>query len=257
MLVNLPVVYQSDVKGGYHVVPNLMTDDIGSNLKEVGMIAWDKTTNCHYQWNGTNWLAIHLIKKWENGDAIAGQLYLKDQVIYLALRNNTIIAGTDPETSTTDWGRVGDGLGDHIAAKDLKMGNFTISNDGDNTKGLVFDGDGNATFKQDVVVNGNFSTPSDGRLKTNVQLAEGMLGKIAMVHGVSFEYANQQKYAEGTRYGFIAQELQKQFPGMVTKDKDGFYSVDYLQMIAVLLQAINEQQEMINQLIEEKEQAAE
>jgi len=45
----------------------------------------------------------------------------------------------------------------------------------------------------------------------------------------------------------IAQELVKVFPEMVTKGADGFYKVDYTQLSAVLIQAVNEQQKMMHQ----------
>ena len=148
---------------------------------------------------------------------------------------------------------IGDDMGDHTATENLKIGaNYINNNSEDQTataKGLTFDADGNATFMQDVKINGDFTVPSDARLKDHIQIAQGMLGKISQLNGVSYQYINQNKYAKGTRYGFIAQELKKQFPEMVKQGRDGFYSVDYLQMTAVLLQAIKEQQQMINELM--------
>ena len=397
IIPNLPVVYQTDVKGGYHVATDLLTTgDIAANKKETGMIAWNITTSCHYQWDGAEWNAIRVIKDWMIGDAKIGQLYIKDDKIFRVKSDNTITGTTDPDTDTANWSavgvniedvltstsvinalsanqgkvldgkitanntsvntkvdkiitvnghalssnvtvtkadvglgnvtntsdaakpvstatqtelnlklnkssvenvltstsatnalsakqgkvlkglvdvntgktgissaqasailvnsaKVGDDLGDHTATENLKMGVNYINEDGGAAKGLKFDAAGNATFMQDVKIQGDFTVPSDARLKTHIQVAQGMLGKISHLNGVSYQYINQNKYAKGTRYGFIAQELKTQFPEMVKQDGDGLYSVDYLQMTAVLLQAIKEQQLMINELMKQNQ----
>jgi len=48
--------------------------------------------------------------------------------------------------------------------------------------------------------------------------------------------------------GVIAQELQKVFPELVAEDDRGFLMVNYQGLVPVLLQAIKEQQQEINQL---------
>lgn len=256
ILPSLPVVFQDNIKGGYHQVSDLFTSDIPVDLKKEGMIAFDQLTQCHYQWNGSSWVAVYVINTWSVGAVKENQLYIKDGKIYKALQDCTIAADTDPDdgAQVANWARVGDGLGDHIAMSNIQMGSYTISNDGGANKGLEFDADGNATFNQDVTVKGNFAIPSDGRLKTNIRVAGSVLEKLNSLHGVSFEYTDPDAYASGTHYGFIAQELQKQFPEMVTQGADGFYRVDYMQMTAILLQAIKEQQMMIDQLLKQNRQ---
>ena len=141
-----------------------------------------------------------------------------------------------------------DNLGNHEATENIKLAVNAISNDGANGKGLTFEASGNATFGQDVTINGNFFTPSDYRLKTNISTLGTVLQKIDQMRGVSFEYKDQHKYATGTKIGVIAQELQKVYPEMVTQGKDGFLKVDYTQLTGVLIQAIKEQQDEIAEL---------
>ena len=52
------------------------------------------------------------------------------------------------------------------------------------------------------------------------------------------------------RIGFMAQELMQVFPELVNEPetKDGFYSVNYIDMIPVLLEAIKEQQYQIESM---------
>jgi len=141
----------------------------------------------------------------------------------------------------------GDNMGNHTATQNIKTVTFAINSDGVNGKGLSFDTPGNAAFAQDVTVNGNFYTPSDQRLKTNIVTLGNALQAINSIRGVRFEYKDQKKYAKGPKIGVIAQELLKVFPEMVTKGTDGFFKVDYTQLSAVLIQAVKEQQNMMHQ----------
>lgn len=141
-----------------------------------------------------------------------------------------------------------DNLGNHKATQSIKLSVYAISNDGVDGKGLTFDTQGNASFGQDVTVNGNFYTPSDRRLKTNIETLGNVLQKIDQLRGVKFEYKDQHKYASGAKIGVIAQELQKVYPAMVTTGKDGFLKVDYTQLTGMLIQAVKEQQKQIEEL---------
>lgn len=145
----------------------------------------------------------------------------------------------------------GDNLGNHTATANLKMSSHSLSNDGATGKGLSFDASGNAGFGQDVTINGNFYTPSDQRLKTNIETLSNALQKIDQMRGVRFEYKDQKKYARGAKIGVIAQELQVVFPELVTQGIDGFLKVDYTQLSAILIQAVKEQQIRLKELYAE------
>ena len=147
----------------------------------------------------------------------------------------------------TKWVSAGDNLGNHTATQNIKTATYAINSDGVAGKGLTFETTGNAAFAQDVTVNGNFYTPSDQRLKTNIVTLGNALQAINSIRGVRFEYKDQKKYAKGPKIGVIAQELLKVFPEMVTKGADGFFKVDYTQLSAVLIQAVKEQQKMMHQ----------
>jgi hypothetical protein len=149
----------------------------------------------------------------------------------------------------TAWEKIiaADNLGNHIATQSLKMGSYSISNDGDGGDGVSFDTDGNSVFGKNVTVNGNFYTPSDERLKTHIETLANVLTQIDHLRGVQFEYKDQTKYAKGPKIGVIAQELRAIYPHMVEKGADGFFKVDYSQLTAVLIQAVKEQQQQIKQ----------
>ncbi|PXY01666.1 hypothetical protein DF185_09365 [Marinifilum breve] len=262
---DIPVLDMKDVKGGYHVV----ADDaeltaLTGNHRKIGMIIWHEANGNHFQYAANGWNRVFVLNLRNNGTvAHMHDLFLdyENSKIYRCITSHTITqAQIDSGVfDEVNWEIVGDGFGKHIAEKNITMGDKGISNDGPTDKlvtdaeaeGLFFDTDGNATFKQNVTIRGDLAIPSDGRLKNHVETIHGALNKIQQLRGVTFQYNNQKKYANGTQYGLIAQELQKQFPTMVKMGPDGYYKVNYLQLTAVLLQAINEQQQMINRLVEE------
>jgi len=109
----------------------------------------------------------------------------------------------------------------------------------------------------DAKVNGKLLSPSDIRLKTKVETLTNVLSKLEQMRGVSYEFINQTKYAKGPQVGVIAQELQKVFPELVMTGSDGFLSVNYTQLTAVLIQAVKEQQTEINELKEQMKRVME
>ena len=78
------------------------------------------------------------------------------------------------------------------------------------------------------------------------------------VRGTSFEFRRDEfkdyLFDEGTRFGFIAQELEEVFPEVVKTEDNGYKSVNYDGMIPVLLEAIKEQQKGIEQIKAENNQ---
>lgn len=90
---------------------------------------------------------------------------------------------------------------------------------------------------------------SDLRLKTNIQPIPNTLDLIMKLNPVHYNKKNSiesSDYAK-TENGFIAQELQKVLPYLVSEgtDKDKILSVDYNSIIPVLTKGIQEQQALI------------
>ena len=88
---------------------------------------------------------------------------------------------------------------------------------------------------------------SDGRLKENIVPLSGALNKVKELRGVSFDWKelNEKEKTtihshEGHDIGVIAQEIQAQYPELVTERENGYLAVDYVKLTAVLLQSIKE-----------------
>jgi hypothetical protein len=94
-------------------------------------------------------------------------------------------------------------------------------------------------YKLDVAgtIRGSNVSPSDQRLKQNIQPLENALAKVEQLRGVSFEWKAQDT---GTQIGMIAQEVETVLPELVSTDSDGYKSLAYDKMTAVLLEAVKE-----------------
>ncbi|MFN5332718.1 MAG: tail fiber domain-containing protein, partial [Bacteroidota bacterium] len=95
----------------------------------------------------------------------------------------------------------------------------------------------------------SFAATSDKRLKKNIQPLHNSLGLIMQLNPVHYNKKNSiesNDYAK-TENGFIAQELQKVMPFIVSEgsDKNKTLSVDYNSIIPVLTKGIQEQQVLI------------
>jgi hypothetical protein len=96
---------------------------------------------------------------------------------------------------------------------------------------------------------------SDERYKTNVEEIPNALDKIQGLHGY---YYNWKTGDDTTRQaGLLAQEVEKVLPEIVSTDADGYKSVEYGKMNALLLQALKEQQQQIVELCKKVEQLSE
>jgi hypothetical protein len=87
---------------------------------------------------------------------------------------------------------------------------------------------------------------SDARVKDNIQTVEDALNKIKSLRGVT--YIRKDSDDKSTKVGVIAQEVMKILPEVVQQDNNGNYSVAYGNMVGVLIEAIKEQQQQIDEL---------
>jgi hypothetical protein len=89
----------------------------------------------------------------------------------------------------------------------------------------------------------DLNTTSDIKFKEDVQPITGANQILNKLDGVSFTWKETGKKS----YGMIAQELQKVLPELVSQENNGL-SVSYLPLIAILIEAVKEQQKQIDEL---------
>jgi hypothetical protein len=95
---------------------------------------------------------------------------------------------------------------------------------------------GTGTF----TVTGNVTAYSDERLKSNIKTIKNPLEKISQIRGVSFDKDGKNQI------GVIAQEIQKILPEVVEEGE--YLSVAYGNIVGLLIEAIKEQQNQIEDL---------
>jgi len=91
---------------------------------------------------------------------------------------------------------------------------------------------------------------SDRNLKTNITQIKNSLSKILQLNGVEFDFIESANsgYLGVHQIGLIAQDVKEIIPEVVGENDDGNLGVSYQHLVALLVEAVKEQQEQINEL---------
>ena len=91
---------------------------------------------------------------------------------------------------------------------------------------------------------------SDKRFKDNVQIIPDALSKVRKINGVTWEWNDlvDDVTKQSPNTGLIAQEVQQVLPEVVKERGDGHLGLDYSKMMGLLVEAIKEQQNKIDNL---------
>ena len=157
--------------------------------------------------------------------------------------DNAFVVMADGGTDIGSLSHGGSGLFEiSVAASDADMV-FKGNDGGSAITALTFDmsAAGAATFNNDV------TAFSDARLKDNVETIPNALEKVCAMRGVNFT-RNDNNDQPGT--GVIAQEMQEVFPVVVKEndDENNTLSVSYGNLVGVLIEAIKELKQEIDEL---------
>jgi hypothetical protein len=96
-----------------------------------------------------------------------------------------------------------------------------------------------------AVLSGSLTQNSDERLKTNIEPLQNALQNILKINGVTYNWRSEYR-AQEKQIGVIAQNIQEVFPELVSEDNNGYLSVNYIQLTPILIEALKEQQKVIN-----------
>lgn len=80
--------------------------------------------------------------------------------------------------------------------------------------------------------------------KENVAPIEDALKKVKNLQGIRFQYDDEKDF----HFGFVAQDVEKVCPEVVRDMRDGEKAMAYADLVAVLVEAIKEQQKQIEEL---------
>ena len=151
-------------------------------------------------------------------------------------------------------------------------GTGLFSSDGSYPEGYNVQGRWAGFFDGNVKIEGNLTAASitnlsDYRFKENIrQLTDGSLNKLMDMNVVKYRLKNRQvdmgdtaktvyyAYPEDSpilkkdHYGLIAQELREIYPELVEEGEDGYLSVNYIELIPILIKSIQELKAEVNAL---------
>ena len=121
-------------------------------------------------------------------------------------------------------------------------GNFDLN-------GSNISGSGNISIDGYISASGDIIAfaSSDERLKDNVTPISDAINKINQIGGYEFDWNSDSEHS-GHDVGVIAQEIEKVLPEVVAERKDGYLAVRYEKIVALLIEAVKQQQLQIDEL---------
>ncbi|MEJ2217591.1 MAG: tail fiber domain-containing protein [Gemmatimonadota bacterium] len=99
-----------------------------------------------------------------------------------------------------------------------------------------------------LTIAGTLTQSSDARLKEGIEPLEGTLHRVLRLTPIRYHFRAGAGRPQGTQIGLTAQQVQPLFPELVTQDGDGYLSLSYANLSAVLVKAVQEQEAEIEEL---------
>jgi hypothetical protein len=113
-----------------------------------------------------------------------------------------------------------------------------------------------------------YPSPSDSKQKENIRNIDSALNIVLKLQGVRYDLKKEYAYNDASitdkkikasleknrknKIGFIAQDVSKILPEVTTYDDSAdLYAIDYSRMVPILVEAIKEQQLLIQSLLKE------
>jgi hypothetical protein len=112
----------------------------------------------------------------------------------------------------------------------------TVSGSSANTANTLVQRDGSGNFSAGTITAAVFQTSSDARLKTNIENSSYGLSEVLQLRSVKYNKNNK------VEIGLIAQEVETVLPEFVGEGDDGMKTVNYGQMVSVLVKAVQDLQ---------------
>jgi hypothetical protein len=218
-----------------------------AHAKDTGAFVWADATDENFASTGENQFLIRA----SGGVGIGTNSPGAEMEVFDNQSDHTAIRIKEGQTIPAVWE-----LRAHQNPRSLNNG-FSIWGGGegeeDTRLAITHDGDvGIGTDRPDekLTVNGNvradqFLTASSERWKTNIQTIEGALEKVESLRGVSYNWRADGKHD----IGLIAEEVGEVIPEVVVYEENGrdATAVDYAGLVPVLIQAVKEQQELLEE----------
>src|SRR5690606_4590080 len=95
----------------------------------------------------------------------------------------------------------------------------------------------------DLTIAGTLTESSDARLKEEIEPLGDVLDRVLRLQPVTYRFREGTNRSRERQIGLLAQEVAEEFPELVKPEADGYLSLSYTQLTAVLVQALREQEQ--------------
>lgn len=224
-------------------------------------------------------MAIHAktSASWGPTLLVSSKYYYDRQVAIMASASNAqpqnegrsygIIASAGNCTSSYNYGAVGNLIGSNAGAAVVGCFDWDIPVINGMYAGY-FNGD---TYVEGTLTTRNLTTLSDARYKSNIQsINSTALSKIATLNPVQYNMMSERAIAMANatpsdtaqvatqamdaiemtdntiHYGLLAQEVKQIYPELVYEDAAGVMSINYIELIPLLIQAVQDLSAQVN-----------
>lgn len=168
----------------------------------------------------------------------------------------TYLLGTDSSGNVMEYSPsvIGGGVNCNFPNFLIKSSGF-----GSTTCSQIYDnginvGIGTTSPGNKLTVNGNIQSLSntflsDKKYKKNIKTINNALESVLELSGTTYDWRRDEykeiEFSDKKQYGLIAQEVEKVIPEIVNISENNEYSLNYIGLIPVLIEAIKEQQNQI------------
>ena len=105
-------------------------------------------------------------------------------------------------------------------------------------------------INKDLIVNGQILFPSDKKLKEDIEpISHSKIEKLLDLEPV--EYKLKTDIKKKKHYGLIAQDIEEIYPELINDNNLGFKSVNYMELIPLILLKMKNMQKEIDELREQ------
>jgi hypothetical protein len=209
-------------------------------------VEWTATYPTLMGWNGTNTYGVRVdSSRYAENIKNTGTVTLASSIENneITITQPTIVINTPVKLLNFRWYSDTWSIGNirSNTATSLGLGIFLNSTEVGRFSNTSF-----SMFSRDIIA---FAT-SDKRLKDNITPISNPIEKIQKIGGYEFDWIPTEDIHsyEGHDIGVVAQEIEEVLPELVTTRDNGYKAVKYEKIVALLIEAIKDQQKQIDDL---------